>query len=476
LVGIGPHACVLSIVIVLARPSVGAESHQASAVKIGEMTDTTAIAWVRYTKNAEANSNGPVLERDGVNDRRRASSASDTATFKWAAPGAVGKVRLRYGRKADLADARETAWVEVGPQCDFHHQFHFNGLAPGTEYFYASETAPLNGSSRHAFLRGRFRTAPRADQANPVTFALLNCQMFEHRDNEDGFDMYPAALALDPQFVVFTGDNVYYDRDRPFARSAALARFHWQRMYSLPRHAKLLRSVGTYWIKDDHDTLGDDSWPGKVDRRLAPFTFDEGQRIFREQVPMGERTYRTFRWGRDLEIWLIEGRDFRSPNTDPDGPQKTILGPEQKHWLRETLQASDATWRILISPTPWVGPDRGGNKADNHADPSFHHESAEMLAWFQKTLGNNFVIVCGDRHWQYHSVHPQFGVREFSVGPCSDAHAQHPQLNPAWHRFFRDKGGFASVNTFRVRDVPRLTIRLHDTKGTVVHQWTADGR
>ena len=47
--------------------------------------------------------------------------------------------------------------------------------------------------------------------------------------------------------------------------------------------------------------------------------------IFREQVPMGERTYRTFRWGKFLQVWLTDGRDFRSSNNMPDGPDKTTL-------------------------------------------------------------------------------------------------------------------------------------------------------
>ena len=77
--------------------------------------------------------------------------------------------------------------------------------------------------------------------------------------------------------------------------------------------------------------------------------------------------YRTVRWGKDLEVWLVEGRDFRSPNNMPDGPDKSIWGGEQKEWLKKTLLASDATFKILVSPTPIVGPDRG-NKADNHAN------------------------------------------------------------------------------------------------------------
>jgi alkaline phosphatase D len=98
-----------------------------------------------------------------------------------------------------------------------------------------------------------------------------------------------------------------------------------------------------------------------------------------------------------------------------------------------------------------------------------------MLRWFHEALGENFVILCGDRHWQYHSVHPELGIREFSIGPCSDAHAQHPREDPRWHRFFRDKGGFASASVTRLAGAARLTIRLHDTGGSVVHEWSAEG-
>ena len=38
-----------------------------------------------------------------------------------------------------------------------------------------------------------------------------------------------------------------------------------------------------------------------------------------------------------MQIWLVEGRDFRSPNTAPDGPEKTIWGKEQMEWFKELL-------------------------------------------------------------------------------------------------------------------------------------------
>ena len=49
---------------------------------------------------------------------------------------------------------------------------------------------------------------------------------------------------------------------------------------------------------------------------MGELTWDEGLRINRDiRVPHSEKPYRTFRWGRDLQIWLTDGRDFRSRNS-----------------------------------------------------------------------------------------------------------------------------------------------------------------
>ena len=71
---------------------------------------------------------------------------------------------------------------------------------------------------------------------------------------------------------------------------------------------------------------------------MGDLLFTQGQDIFRHQVPVSPSIYRTFRWGKDLQIWLTDGRDFRSPNTMPDGPAKTIWGEQQKAWLKRTFE------------------------------------------------------------------------------------------------------------------------------------------
>ena len=52
---------------------------------------------------------------------------------------------------------------------------------------------------------------------------------------------------------------------------------------------------------------------------------------------------------RDLQLWFVEGRDYRSPNRMRDGPEKSIWGAEQRAWLQSTLRESDATFKIVAS-------------------------------------------------------------------------------------------------------------------------------
>ncbi len=417
------------------------EARQATGVKVGEVTDTSAIVWVRATAK-------PAREADG------------------ACPGAPGKMRLMYAH-ADASARSATDWVEVKAAEDFTHQFRLTGLLPGSAYYYAAE---VQGGGA---LNGRFETAPPAGVAAEASFVVVTGQAYKDLDHEDGFHIYEAMARLQPKFIVPTGDTVYYDSDVPPANTREQARFHWHRMYSLPRHVAFHLKVPGYWEKDDHDTIWNDVWPGMKINPRVEFTFEEGLRLFREQAPMGEKTWRTFRWGKALQVWLVEGRDFRSPNSAPDGPAKTIWGAEQKAWLKKTVLESDADWKVLVSPTPIVGPDRA-NKGDNHANAAFRHEGDEIRAWIRANAPGNFFIACGDRHWQYHSVHPETGVQEFSCGPASDKHAGgSPGENRDFHRFHRVKGGFLSVTAGREGGKSSIAFRLHDVTGAVVYEHKA---
>jgi alkaline phosphatase D len=467
--------------------------YQATGFKVGEVTTTTAIVWTRTTLRAKPNSGeapmATFLYEDGQKEMPNARSGPrrrdrriiavtypegmTDADIAHAAPGTAGQTRVLYRPAEDQTGAwQETEWGSVDPSADFTRQIKLVGLRPGTRYQVRVETRAPDGTVGRS-LEGGFQTAPDPDVAARVVFTVSTGQMFGDQDRPDGFQIYPTMLKLDPDFFVHTGDIVYYDR---LAKTLDLAHWHWQRTYSRPTNVDFHRQVASYFIKDDHDTWINDCWPTMKTSAMFEFTFQQGLRVFTQQVPMGERSYRHVRWGKDLEIWLVEGRDFRSPNNMPDGPDKTIWGAEQKAWFKRTVQASDATFRVLISPTPIVGPDRD-NKHDNHSNRDFRHEGDEIRRFLSGQ--KNLVVVCGDRHWQYHSIDPATSVREYSCGPASDPHAggwSQQDFRPEFHRFLKVAGGFLSATVERTAEgTPTLTFRYHDVNGGVRYEDVLQG-
>ncbi len=423
----------------------------ANGVKIGEVTETSAVLWTRLTKDKEPGNRVDEWKADAPN---------------WMVPGQEGELRFLYYKNKDRENLSSTAWTPVDAETDFCHQVKLENLEPDTVYTYEAQ-GQLDG--RGDAIKGSFRTAPLPAAETPITFTVSTCQEFELRDDmANGHKIYRSMLALKPSFFIQTGDTLYYDRKEPLAKNMKLARYQWGRMYSLPFQKAFHESVPTYWMHDDHDLLKDDCWPGQS---YGDLTWEQGVQIWREQIPQSDKPYRTFRWGKDLQVWLPEGREFRSPNTMKDGPEKSILGKEQWAWLEETMKGSDATFKLYLSATPVVGPDRGG-KSDNHANEGFRHEGVRLRKFLNSIPG--CFVINGDRHWQYHSVDPETGLNEFGCGPASDEHAQGWGTNDKRpeHRFLRVKGGFASITVHG----EKATFTHHDVDGHQTYSTSLKGR
>jgi|GEM_PF-1200435 len=384
----------------------------------GEVTANSVLLQTRLTATAGLDSNGDV-------------------------PGSSGVARFEYATRPDFKSAKRTAWTTARADRDFIVRHQLTGLKPGTTYFYRA----VIGSNRKFFRPGptrQFSTLPGAQSNREVNFCVGSCMIYERfmdgtsanklplattpKDRRLGYPSFAAMTKLKPDFFVGTGDIVYYDWPRTKTKPAATAlptlRKKWHEQFRFPRLVEFFGRTPSYWSKDDHDFRYDDA-DHTGSKLPAPQT---GIDLFREQlpiVPAGDQaapTYRTHRVSKHLQIWLTEGRDHRSPNTMPDGPDKSLWGKTQREWLQRTLRESDATWKILISPTPMVGPD-GNRKKDSHANlGGFQHEGNAFFAWLKQNNIKGFFTVCGDRHWQFHSIHPS-GVEEFGCGALNDENA-----------------------------------------------------
>jgi len=346
-------------------------------------------------------------------------------------PGAAGWGKFEVADSADFSQPNETEWLEAKAGNDYIIRTQLRGLQPGRSYFYRLVFGMERSRTQTGPVR-TFKTLPATDQPVRVRLVVGNCMnyaFFFHGPKGDGRNAradatdrrlgYPAMQnirRLQPDFFVGAGDNVYYDHPaKTAAKTLPELRRKWHEQFVLPRVVDLVGQTATFWLKDDHDYRYNDA-----DRTGNKEPSHElGLRTFREQMPVvaaadsAEVTYRTVRCGQLLQLWMVEGRDYRSPNRSPDGPEKTLWGAEQKAWLQRTVLASDAAFKILISPTPLIGPD-DAYKRDNHTG-GFRHEGEEFFAWLKAKGQKNFYIITGDRHWHYHSRHAT-GYEEFACG------------------------------------------------------------
>ncbi len=435
--------------------------------KTGEVTQNAAQLWIRLcsqeTRNPvvherreevfrhplEFNENMPVEQMDG------------------AVAGARGMVRAIIsgnGRKF------ESKWSWANAENDFTVQIPFIGLEPGIKYKIKWQ-AKLTDKSPVSEASGSFSTAPLVSKNSNIKLVTSTCQYFwSFDDKQRGFRTYDSMRKLQPDFFVHTGDYVYYDKPGPLGNTLEKARHQWHAMNSWPSLADFFSNVPIYMLKDDHDLLRDDAYPTSPD--YGELSFKDGLNIWRENAPVKDSPYRTFRWGKHLQVWLVEGREFRSPNPMPDNNDKTIWGSTQKAWFQKTVDDSDATFKILFSPTPVVGPDRD-KKTDNHANKTFQHEGDWLRQFLVKH--KNMYVVNGDRHWQYVSVDDKTGLIEFGSGPVSDAHAQgwDPEDKRPEHKFLRVKGGFLEIDVSAEDNrSPKIAFIHRDVDGLLIHQET----
>jgi len=453
-----------------------------NGVHNGWADQKSVVLWTRLTATPEMNRTGPAfLKIDAKTHRQLDSGGNADSIYKaqipegftleemeGACPGMAGEIRLVCYPLKDHEMKIEIPWSPVDSSKNYTIQWKLTGLTPDTKYIVDMEARRDEKSGVTSIVSGSFRTAPDTNSVRPLDFYIVTCHDYPRRDDTlNGHKIYRSMMHPFPDFLIHTGDIEYYDKPGPYALTGELMRFKWDRIFALPYQRDFYRQVTTYFMKDDHDALKDDAYPGM---KYGTVTWERGLEIFdREQFPSNDLPYKTIRWGMDLQIWLMEGRNYRSKNSDPDGPGKTIWGNEQKEWLFKTLKESDATFKLLISPDPVLGPDRN-NKSDNYSNNVFKTEGDEIRD-FLKQFDN--VFICnGDRHWQYVTNIPGTTLWEFSCGAGSDSHAEGwppGDLRPG-HRFLRVKGGYLWGNVFRTDDSVTIKLTHCDVDGNMVHE------
>lgn len=282
--------------------------------------------------------------------------------------------------------------------------FTVTGLDADTRYWYVVDAGGLNVS-----YKGTFRTHPGpagerlsyifgaagdagltgAGDASHITTAVSNNPVFDTM----------AAQSRAEEWVWFShlGDlhyrNIAVNTPSLF-RAAYDDNFNYNLGFNpAARQGTFLRNQAITYVWDDHDFGANNS------NRTSPSN-PATNLVYRECVPhypLSAPTtgiYQSWQVGRVLYI-ASDVRSFRDPNSDPQGPAKTMLGTTQKAWMENLLSTSDAEALVWQSPSRWLASDSGTGDTWN----SFLHERAEMIQMFGDTGWlDRMIQLTADQH------------------------------------------------------------------------------
>jgi phosphodiesterase/alkaline phosphatase D-like protein len=249
-------------------------------------------------------------------------------------------------------------------------------LRPATQYYYGVEV----DGSLHRGKMGSFRTRP-ADPRS-FTFAFGSCC------SRVTADVFSEIRAHDPDFLVHLGDLHYENIDTDDVDAFASG---FDRALASAHQGPLFANVPTVYTWSDHDFGANNSDRTSASRAAAQAAY----RLYVPSYRLPSTTggiYHSFAYGR-VRFIVTDNRSYRSPHSVSDTAHKTVLGPEQKAWFKETVSSTGEPVIVWANETPWVAPARTGE--DDWG--GYSTERSELAAHIQAS-GKNLVIISGDMH------------------------------------------------------------------------------
>ncbi|WP_220173712.1 alkaline phosphatase D family protein [Halopelagius longus] len=369
---------------------------------------------------------------------------------------------------SDVRTVRGPAALEV---TDYTAKLDLQGLPSGeTIYYRVIFESLVEPGVRSEPVEGSFRTPPSADEDGAVRFVWggdVAGQGWGIDRDRGGMTIFEAMRELDPDFFVHSGDAIYADGPLPetielddgatwnnvvteakAGVADTLAEFRGNYKYNfLDEHYRnFLSEVPMIPQWDDHEVVN--NWyPGETlpeddphDVKSVNLLAARGQRAFTEFMPIRshddswDEHYDSFRYGSALEVFRLDLRSYRGPNTatrnSEQSSETAILGAEQLAWLKRSLAESDATWKVVASDMPIGLVVTDGDYfeaiANTDGEPSGREfEIADLLSFLCAEEVRNVVWFTADVHYtaahHYHPDRAQFTdflpFWEFVTGP-----------------------------------------------------------
>jgi alkaline phosphatase D len=388
---------------------------------------------------------------------------SDSAVI-WSRANGPSQMHVKYDNASSFPHPKNQV-TTVNETTDFTGHIRLDNLNPDSQYYYRVWFSAIgnNDSPSSSSKLGRFHTAPSLGHASkqPLSFAIGGDLggTYYCRRVDLGYPIFSVMNALAPDFFIFNGDQIYADfscpsthqnqlfsnktssfygwHNMPGAESNVTSRDvnwnnteqihkiyvqHWEYNRADPHLQNFLANTSMYSQADDHEVIDDygGQWTNytKSDVHKAGFPnlVRTGIATFFNFSPIEKNTeeptriYRSFNWGKDLDLFILDAHTYRSRSEIPDTPDndKTLLGIQQLKWLEQGLLNSKATWKVVSTDVPITIPNCFNNRGlgcDNWATNStsnnetFVRERASFLKFLDDNNIKNVVFVATDVHF-----------------------------------------------------------------------------
>jgi len=315
---------------------------------------------------------------------------------------------------------------------DDAHSVHAEaaGLEPGRWYWYRFEALGQRSPN------GRTRTAPRADAAASLRFALASCQRFDHGH----YAAWRHVASADLDFVLFVGDYIYEYPSPPVAvryhegglvRTLEQYRARYAQYKSDPSLQAAHAAMPWLLVWDDHEVDNDyANLQGqglqadfREQRAAAYRAYWEHMPFPKARRPIGPdmRIYGRTDWGSLACIHAIDDRQYRDVQVCPKpgrggsntvrlrdcpellNPQRTLLGAAQERWLADSWDLQ-RRWNLLAQQTlmarfTWTDPEQATYWTDGW--DGYAPARRRLLQTVAERKVPGVVVLGGDVHANY---------------------------------------------------------------------------
>lgn len=398
---------------------------------------------------------------------------------------ASGEVKSRSAVLWTRVDRKAKLVVELSPDRAFPRSKTLTRIARASARNDFTAKAVVAGLSPDQFYHyrwrqgntisqvGNFKTPPQRSARARVSFTFTgdtDGTFLGPTPFHNNFEVLDRVREEEADFFVYLGDTVYADSVLMPAKATTLEEF--RDLYKVNRGfsalANLLKSTSTYAIWDDHEVR--DNFAGQT---VDPTLYATGRKAFLEYLPLPKRQlplldsncadrplFRVFRWGKDVEIIILDERSCRSPDVSalcsndpfptlppdlraqlaaqipnlispmpPEGclnalfdPSRTMLGSVQKALFKAVLLRSRAKFKFVINGVPIQ---------QFYAQPydrweGYGAERNEILNFIRSNRIENVVFLTTDLHANLINrvfvdrfADPEAIAQEFITGPVA---------------------------------------------------------